>query len=159
MLKLNMPTTALVTRTAIVLLGLALFFEQAGARQLLHLGGVNSGMMLTPTHWISLVAPAFYLWAMWAASSVFTRLDQGDAFGPALVKGLRAMGGGLMLGAWAAIIFQPIMIHLITNNFRAVQGVRLNFTIENLTLALVGLALVLLARHGQKLKSKLESFV
>jgi hypothetical protein len=140
-------------------LGLALFFGQAGARQLLHLDGSDAPVMTTPVYWVSLLAPAFFLRALWVASDAFVRMDRGDAFGPAMVRGLKEIGGNLMLGALAAIVAQPSLIFLIGNGFREMRGVRFNLDVENLTLALVGLVLILLARQGQKLKSKLDQFV
>jgi hypothetical protein len=76
-----------------------------------------------------------------------------------MVRGLKEIGFNLMLGAFAAIVVQPSLIFLIGNGFREMRGVRFDLTIENLTLALVGLVLVLLARQGQTLKSKLDQFV
>jgi hypothetical protein len=154
-----LPIAALLTRFVVVGLGLALFFEQAGARQLLHLDESDGRVMLTPVYWVSLLAPAFFLGALWAASDVFVRMDRGDAFGPAMVRGLKEIGGSLMLGAFAAIVVQRSLIFLIGNGFREMRGVRFNLDVENLTLALVGLVLLLLARQGQKLKSKLDEFV
>jgi hypothetical protein len=157
--KPALPITALLMRIVALGLGLALFIEQAGARQLLHLGGSDGQLMMTPVYWASLLAPAFFLGALWAASDVFVRMDRGDAFGPAMVRGLKEIGGYLMLGAFAAIVVQPSLIFLIGNGFREMQGVRFNLDLENLTLALVGLVLILLARQGQQLKSKLDEFV
>jgi len=148
-----------MTRIAAVTLGVALFFDQAGARHLLHLDASAPAIMLTPTYWVSLVAPAFFLGALWAASNVFVRIDRGDAFGPAMVRGLKEIGSSLMLGAFAAIILQPSLVFLIRNNFQQMRGVKFDLTVENLTLALVGLVLILLARQGQTLKSKLDQFV
>jgi hypothetical protein len=159
MSKPALPIAALLTRIVAVGLGLALFFEQAGARQLLHLDGSDGRVMITPVYWVSLLAPAFFLRALWAASDAFVRMDRGDAFGPAMVRGLKEIGGNLMLGAFAAIVVQPSLIFLIRNGFREMRGVRFNLDVENLTLALVGLLLILLARQGQKLKSKLDQFV
>jgi hypothetical protein len=150
---------AVITRTVTLALGLALFFEAAGARQLLHLEGATGPVMLTPIYWVSLLAPAFFLAALWAASDVFARMDRGDAFGPAMVCGLKNIGGCLMLGAFAAIVAQPSLIFLIGNGFREMRGVRFNLNVENLTLALVGLVLIVLARHGQQLKTTLDEFV
>jgi hypothetical protein len=48
---------------------------------------------------------------------------------------------------------------LLGNGFRQMRGVRFNLDVENVTLALVGLVLVLLARQGEKLKAKLDEFV
>lgn len=161
MSKPALPIAALLTRALAVGLGLALFFEQTGARQLLNLdrSGSDGRVMMTPVYWVSLLAPAFFLWALWAASDALVRMDRGDAFGPAMVRGLKEIGGSLMLGAFAAIVVQPSLIFLIGNGFLEMRGVRFNLDIENLTLALVGLVLILLAREGQKLKSKLDQFV
>lgn len=155
----RLPDSAIVTRIVIVGLGLALFFEQAGARQLLHLEGAEGRVMMTQVYWISLLAPVFYLAALWAASEVLARMNRGDAFGPAMVRGLKEIGGCLMIGAFAAIVVQPSLIHLFGNGFLEMRGVRFNLGVETMTLALVGLVLVLLARQGQKLKSNLDQFV
>lgn len=157
--KPGRPGAALLTRIVVLGLGLALFFERAGARQLLHLDGSNAGVMMTPVYWVSLLAPIFFLTALWAASDVFARIDGGDAFGPAMVRGLREIGGCLMLGAFAAIVVQPSLIFLIANGFHEMRGVKFDLDIENVTLALVGFVLILLARQGQQLKSKLDEFV
>jgi hypothetical protein len=115
--------------------------------------------MLTPVYWVSLLAPAFFLAALWAASDAFVRMERGDAFGPAMVRGLREIGACLMLGAFAATVVQPSLIFLIGNGFREMRGVRFDVNVENLTLALVGLVLVLLAREGQKLRTTLDQIV
>ena len=155
----RLPVSAILTRIVTIGLGLALFFEQAGARQLLHLEGAEGLVMMTPVYWISLLAPVFYLAALWAASEVLARMNRGDAFGPAMVRGLKEIGGCLMIGAFAAIVVQPSLIHLFGNGFLEMRGVRFNLGVETMTLALVGLVLVLLARQGQKLKSNLDQFV
>jgi Protein of unknown function (DUF2975) len=125
-------------------LGLALFVGQIGS---------------TTADWVNLLAPAFFLWALWAASNAIVRMDRGDAFGPAVVKGLKQIGGSLMLGAFAAAVVQPSLIYLIGNGFREMRGVRMDLDVENVTLALVGLVLILIAQQGQRLKSKLDEFV
>lgn len=153
------PSAALLTRIAAVGLGLALFFEQAGARQLLHLDGSDGRLVTTPVFWVSLLAPAFFLRALWVASDAFVRMQRGDAFGPTLVRGLKDIGGNLILGAFAATVVQPSLIFLIDNGFSEMRGVSFDLTVENLTLAMVGLVLILLAREGQKLKSNLDQFV
>jgi hypothetical protein len=157
--KPTLPIAALLTRIVVLGLGLALFFEQLGARQLLHLDGSDGHVMMTSVYWVSLLAPAFYLGALWAASEVFVRMNRGDDFGPAMVRGLKEIGGCLMLGAFADIVVEPSLIFLIGNGFREMRGVRFNLDVENLTLVLVGLLLILLARQGQQLKSKLDEFV
>ncbi len=159
MAKFSLPSVALVTRVAILAFGLALFFEQAGARQLLHLDEAAGPVMMTPVYWTSLLAPAFFLWGLWAATNVLVRMDRGDAFGPSMVKGLRELGGALMLGAFCAVVVRPSFAYLAANGYRYLRGVKYDYTVENLTLAFVGLMLMLLARHGQKLRSDLEQFV
>jgi hypothetical protein len=159
MKKPAVPVAALVTRGVVLALGLALFFEQAGALRLLHLEGSGSQAMMTPVYWVSLLAPVFFLAALWSASAVFVRIDRGDEFGPAMVCGLREIGWCLMLGAWAAIVAQPSLIYLMGNGFRELRGVRFELNVENLTLALVGMVFVVLARQGQRLKTKLDEFV
>ncbi len=149
MAKATLPVAALVTRTAVLALGLALFFEQAGARHLLHLEGFAGPVMMTPVYWISMVAPVFFLAALWAASDAFVRIGR-ESFGPAVLRPLKEMGACLMLGAWAAAVLQPSLTFLIGNGFREMRGVRFDLTVENLTLALIGLVLLLLAHEGQK---------
>jgi hypothetical protein len=153
-----LPVAALVTRIVITGLGLALFFEQAGVREWRALGGSGRLEMRYVAGWVDLLAPAFFLWALWAASDVFVRMDRGEAFAPAMVMGLKQIGGGLMLGAFCAIVAQPSLIFLIGNGFREMRGVRFALNVENLTLASVGLVLILLARQGRGLKSKLDGF-
>ena len=159
MSKPTLPIAAILTRIAIIALGLALFFEQAGGRQLLHLDGAGGPVAMTPVYWARLLAPAFFLWALWAASAVSLRIDRGVAFGPAMVRGLKQIGGALMLGAFATIVVQPSVAHLVGNGFREMRGVKFDYTVENVTLALGGLMLMLLARKGQQLKATLEEFV
>ena len=158
-MKRPLPIAAIVTRVLIVGLGLALFFDQAGARRLLHLDGSDAGVMMTPVYFVSLLAPVFFLAALWAASETLVRIDREEPFGPAMVRGLKEIGACLMIGAFAAIIAQPSLIFLIGNGFQEMRGVRFNLDVENVTLALVGLVLVLLSRKGQELKSKLDQFV
>jgi Protein of unknown function (DUF2975) len=157
--KPSVPFAALLTRFMALALGLALFFEKLGAPQLLHLDGSDGKVMMTPVYWVSLLAPAFFLWALWAASEAIVRMDRGDAFGPAVVRGLKEIGGCLMLGSFAAAVVQPSLIYLIGNGFSEMRGVRIDLDVENVTLALVGLVLILLAQQGQKLQSKLDQFV
>jgi len=156
--KRGFPISALLTRILAVGLGLALFTE-TGARALLHLDGSKGPVMMTQVYWFSLLAPAFFLWALWSASEAFVRMDRGDAFGPAAVRALREIGFNLMLGAFAAILVQPSLIFLIGNGFNSMRGFAINLDVENVTLFLVGIILILLARQGQQLQSKLDEFV
>jgi len=157
--KSALPFAAVLTRIVVVGLGLALSLEQAGASQMLHTDGWGGRAFMSPVFWVSLLAPAFFLRALWVASDVFVRLDRGDAFGPAMVRGLKDIGGNLLLGAFAAIVIEPSLIFLIGNGFSEMRGVTFNLNVENLTLAMIGLVLLLLARQGKNLQSKLDEFV
>jgi hypothetical protein len=151
--------SALLIRIAILILAIALFVDQADARLFLHLDGVNGNLMGSSAYWVSLVAPAFFLAALWQASEALVRMNRGEAFGAATVRGLKEMGGCLMIGAVAAIIVQPSLIFLFANGFTEMRGVRFDIDVENITLALVGLVLILIAREGKQLQSKLDEFV
>jgi hypothetical protein len=159
MTKAALPASAVVTRIVVLVLGLALFFDQAGALQMLHLEGAGPGVMMTPVYWVSLLAPVFYLAALWAASNVFVRMANGEAFGEAMVRGLREIGFCLMIGAFCAAVVTPSLVYLIGNRFTEMRGAQFDLGVENVTLALVGTVLVALAREGQKLKSNLDEFV
>jgi len=159
MVKRRVPMTAIVTRVIILVFAVSLFFGQLGARALLHLSGPGSGVMETSTYWFSLLAPAFFLMALWAASDAFVQMDRGEAFGPTMIRGLCNIGWNLMLGAFAAIVVQPSLVALAANGFTEMRAMRIDLDVENLTLLLIGLLLVLLAKHGSRMKSKLDSFV
>jgi hypothetical protein len=157
--KSRLPSAAILTRIVIITFGLALFFGQPAALAVLGLDGSHGRVTMMPGYLVSLLAPAFFLRALWVASDVFVRIDRGDAFGPAMVRGLKDIGRNLMFGAFAAIVVDPSLKYLIDNGFRDMRGASFDLDVENVTLALVGFVLVLLARQGQNLKSKLDEFV
>ena len=72
---------------------------------------------------------------------------------------VRLIGLVALAGAFAAAVVQPSLIFLVGNGFTEMRGVKFNLDIENVTLALVGFVLILMARQGQKLKSTLDQFV
>ena len=145
MIDFRQPLSALAIRGLVLIAGAGLIAKQA-------LSGGGAA-------WILLIAPAFYLSAMWALSGVFAQVDRGVAFGPAMVRALRIAGFALLTGAFAAVILQPSLIHLIANSFTQMRGVRLDWSIANLMLALLGFTLLLIARRGADLKARLEEFV
>lgn len=151
--------SALVIRALTVGLGLAFFLEQTGLQQALTQAAPGSADFLTWPNLLGLVAPVFYMWSVWAASNVFIRINHGAPFGQSVVRGMNQMGAGLMLGAWSTVLLEPAMLHLIANDFREMRGVKLDYTVENLTVAIVGLALVMLAKEGRKIRSTLDQFV
>jgi hypothetical protein len=54
---------------------------------------------------------------------------------------------------------QPSVLFLMGNGFTEMRGVRFNYDVENLTVALIGFVFLALARQGQALQSKLDEFV
>lgn len=122
-------------------------------------GNLMHNLLVIPSYWITILAPGFYLCALWALSDVFGRLNRGDAFGPNMIRGLKGVGSNLMYGAFTAIILAPTLSVLFANEFRSLAGIKHDNDIENLTIGLIGLALYALAKRGQALKSELEQFV
>ena len=145
MIEIRQPLSALAIRGIVLVAAAGLIAKQAVSGD--------------ATAWFLLIAPAFYLSAMWALSGVFAQVDRGVAFGPAMVTSLRLAGLALLLGAFAAVILQPSLIHLISNGFTEMRGVRLDWSVANLMLALLGFTLILIARRGAELKARLEEFV
>ena len=151
--------SAILTRLVVIGLGISLIIVQAQGVDLLHLDGSDYWSRVPLDNWINLLAPSFFLGAVWAASDVFARMHMGDGFDLAMVKGLREMGFYLMIGAFAAIVVQPSLIGLNHNGFSQMKGIVFALDTEHITIALVGLVMVILARQGQILKSKLDQFV
>jgi hypothetical protein len=154
----SFSVAALVTRIVVGVVGLGLFMGPALVK-LLHLEGPDAVGMMESEYWVGLVAPAFFLGALWMSARVFDRIHRGDGFGPAMVRGLREIGVCLILGAFAATVVQPSVLYLMGNGFTEMRGVRFNVDVENLTFALIGFVFLVLARQGQALQSKLDEFV
>jgi len=152
---------SVLTRTAVIVLAAGLVSEKALQMQKLPLdiGDPSHNVWMIPAFWVGILAPAFYLCALWAASNVFDRMARGDAFGPAMVKGLKEVGSNLLYGAAAAIFIAPSLVFLIETGFHRMAGVKYHFEIESLTIGAIGLVLYLLARQGQTLKSELDQIV
>lgn len=148
-------------KIGVCLLAAALVKTQAGRIQALpfEIGDPSHNFWMIPAFWAGLLAPGFYLCALWAASDVFARMNKGDAFGPAMVKGLEEVGRNLMIGAVAAVFIAPTLIFLIDTNFTRMTGIKYHMEIEDLTIGLIGFVLALLAKRGAALKSELEHFV
>jgi hypothetical protein len=152
-------TGVLLTWIAILALAADLIFGPSGVVRFAQPGGWAGALASSPGAWIGLMAPAFFLWALWSASNAIGHAGRGAAFNPAMLRALRNSGGSLMLGSWAAIVAQPSLIFLIGSGSREWRGVRFNLDVETSPLALVGLALILLAREGPAPTSQLGAFV
>ena len=163
MSKSSVPlgTLSLLTKGAVIVLGAGLLADKGlvGLRSLEFIDNGTHNFWMIPAFWVGILAPAFYLFALWAASDVFDRMDKGDAFGPAMVKGLKEVGNNMIYGAVAAIFIAPTLIFLIDTNFERMTGFKYHVEIEHLTIGAIGLVLSLLARQGQVLKSELDQIV
>jgi len=158
---MSLGLLSLATKISVGLLAATLLADQS--RHLkgipFEIGDPSHNVWMIPAFWAGLLAPGFYLFALWAASDVFDRMDKGDAFGPAVVKGLRDIGGNLIYGACAAIFIAPTLVFLVDTGFRRLTGLKYHLEIESLTIGLIGFVLYLLARQGQALKSELDQIV
>lgn len=148
--------SARITQFLVVGLAAALFLQQAGLNA--YLGWTPKPEAVVP-HWAYLIAPAFFLWALWAGASVCVRLDQGAAFGPAITQGLWQVGAGLALGAFTAIALAPSIVHLMGNGFREMRGVQFDWSVANMVLGLAGVLLILLAQRGARLQAKMDEII
>ena len=154
-------TLSLLTKIAVGLLAAILIAEQNAniKAMVVDLNDPSHNFWMIPAFWAGLIAPGFYLCALWAVSDVFDRMDKGDAFGEAAVKGLKDVGTNLIWGAAAAIFIAPTLRLLIETDFQRLTGLKYQFEIESLTIGLIGFTLYLLAQQGQTLKSELDQIV
>lgn len=156
---LPLQTIGIVTRIAVIALALALISEKSEIIRSLTVFGDRDWRQLlgpVPEFWLGLLAPGFYLCALWSAGSVFFKVDKGEAFSPLAVKALNDVGSNLMLGAVSAVVIAPSLLIWLSDRFR---GVRFDFDIPSVTIGLIGLMLTLLAAQGRKLREDMESFV
>jgi hypothetical protein len=149
---------ALVARLAALGLLAALIADRAAALPGLpfEVGDVRHNVMQVFVFWSALLAPGFYICALWETGSIFARVKRGDAFGPALVRGIRWAGINLVLGALSALLLAPALARYAGT---PAPDAALDVDIVNLTFLFIGAALVLLASKGAALKSELESFI
>ncbi len=124
------------------------------------IGDARANVLKVVAFWLSSVlAPGFYLCALWDLSNVFKRMGRGDAFGPTMVRAMKSTGLCLMMGAAAAVVLAPSFAKWLGDNLRGFSGLHFNLDIENVTIGLIGLTLSLLARRAVALKAELEQFV
>jgi len=124
------------------------------------MGEARANVLKVFAFWLSsILAPGFYLCALWELSNVFARMNRGDAFGATMVRALQSTGLCLMMGAAAAVVLAPSFARWMGDNLRGFSGLHFNLDIENVTIGLIGLTLHLLARRGAGVKAELEQFV
>ena len=156
------PATAAFRITAIVLTVVFIISEAAGLKTLAFTPGNawhNVGLVFA--YWLDMLPQGFCLGALWVATNVFHRLGRGEAFNPAVVKGLRGIGLNLVLSAVSAILIVPCVKPLFQDlgQNSLTLGLAFNANVESVTIGLIGLVLYMVARQGSALKTELESFV
>lgn len=112
--------------------------------------------LLVPSFWIGLLAPVSYLTALWFAGVVFDRLSKGDDFGPTAVKGMREIGTNLMFGALAAILIAPTLTQWVEGEH---GGFKYHYSIESITIGVIGLVMWFIAGAGKRLYEELDQIV
>jgi len=155
---LPLRAVSLTVRIIALLLTLVFIGQQVAIHKTLTFtmgdAGHNVGVIFA--FWLGMLPPGFCLAALWETSNVFARLGRGDAFGRAMVKGLRGIGLNLVLSALAAILLTPSLQPTLLGHG---WGVVFNVDIEAVTVGLIGLMLYVMAWQGSAMKAELEQFV
>ena len=145
-------------RFAVIAMALVFIGERSAGLHTLPFaaGDMSHNVLIVFAFWADLLRPGFALCALWEASNVVARLGKGDAFGPAMVKGMRGIGLNLMFGAVGGLIFAPTLGYYAFGH-----GVAQSYgtQIESVTFGLIGLVFYVLARQGMALRSELEQYV
>lgn len=100
-----------------------------------------------------------YMGGVWAAQGLFSRVAKGELFSAANSKSLADIGGALLWGATAAMIFVPWLQSGIAGEYDF-GGVRIEQ--ETLVLAVIGGAVLMFGRmmnQARRLQSELDEIV
>ncbi len=145
-------------RLAVVAMALIFIGERSGGLHSLPfiVGDATRNVFIVFAFWADLLRPGFALCALWEASNVLARLGKGDAFGPAMVKGMRGIGLNLMFGAAGGLVLAPTLEYYAGSHSTAQTY---GNQIESVTFGLIGLVFYILARQGKALRSELEQYV
>lgn len=152
------PSLGAVIRVVAAALGLALVREGSGALHHLDVSAVATATIFAEfgLFWVTILAPGFYLCALWSLGAVFGRIAGGADFAPSVVKGLRSVGQNLVVGAACAVLLSPAASSWLG---RPLPSLSAQEQISHVTIGLIGAVLFLLTRSGQRLRSELKSFV
>lgn len=154
----NQNWIGIALKVLVAVLAVALIKEQSRDLQALDFsaGDTNANLLAIGLFWIAVLAPGFYLCALWSLASFFGRAKEPKSFGQEVVKSLRDVGQCLIIGAACAVVLEPSLTVWMIDRFR---GFRYSARIEDITIGLIGAALYLLAASGQRLRDELEQFV
>lgn len=139
-------------------LALALIGDKSAELQRLDfaVGDLWANLSVIFAFWVTILAPGFYLCALWALGAFFRKSASDEEFGPAMVKSLKEVGQNLLIGSVAAILIEPTIMVWMEIGFR---GVRVSTDIADVTIGFIGIALYLLAETGKRLRFELEQFI
>ena len=126
------------------------------------LRGQTGGVAETGTRWL-LVAVSFspavgYAWALWAIQRALGELGTGGRFPPAMARAVRHVGYGVIAGALLSVFVVTNVTRMLLHG----RGGFMYFDMSGIVLAVVGAALILLARlfdRAQSLQSELDEIV
>lgn len=133
----------------------------AGSLLALVAGQVDDGEGAAPRGLLAALrfSPAVgYLWALWAAQRAFGELGAGATFPPTLARAMRHIGYGVIAGALLSVFAVTNLTRIVTGG----QGSFLYLDLSGIVLAVVGAALILLARvvdRGRALQAELDEIV
>lgn len=111
--------------------------------------------MLSPIFWLKIMPTIYYVTSMWHLSGIFRAISKGEEFTLTIVNGLQKAGSNLLFGACFAILFSPTLIEW----FSLRGGIKFKTNSESLIILLVGAALYMIARQGEKMRKELEEIV
>lgn len=111
--------------------------------------------MLSPIFWLKIMPSLFYITAMWHLAGIFRAISNGQEFTRSIVSGMEKTGSNLVWGAGFAILFSPNLIQWIS----ARGGFTFKANTETLLILLLGAALFMLSKQGEKMRNELEEIL
>lgn len=156
--KASQSGMAIMARIVSLALAAALIADRSAALSDLsyRVGDLRFNVLQVFAFWADFLAAGFYICALWDTGAVFARLNRGDPFGPALVRGMRECGFFLVAGALAALLFAPTLANYVGVAF---EPDTLELRVVHLTFLFIGVAFVSLARRGARVASELDAFI
>jgi hypothetical protein len=99
-----------------------------------------------------------YLWALWAVQRAFGELGAGAMFPATLARAMRHVGVGVIAGALLSVFAITNLTRIVTDG----HGGFMYFDLSGIVLAVVGAALILLARlfdRARLMQAELDEIV
>jgi len=141
-----------------VVLALVLIDHMSGALTAMKwvIGDAGANVALVFAFWTTLLAPGFYLIALWSLGNFFSRGSSPEVFSSEASRCIRSTGSSLLTGAGCALMVEPLAIATLT-----AEGMHFDVTlvVEDLTIGLIGLALYVLVASAEQLRDELKEFI